>query len=67
MLGPGQTRMRVDESSRSRSTANFHRLSLTLIDFELVQILMRVDKSFRYRAVISSQLSCNSCSQLTGA
>jgi hypothetical protein len=31
--------------------------SSTLIDFELVQILMRVDKSFRYRAVISSQLS----------
>ncbi len=36
--------MRVDEScnSRSRLTANSHALSSTLIDFELVQILMRV-------------------------
>jgi hypothetical protein len=39
-------------------------LSSTLIDFELVQILMRV---FAMRAVISSQLSCNSWSHLTGA
>ena len=40
--------MRVDEScnSRSRLTANSHQLSCTLINFELVQILMRVNESF---------------------
>jgi hypothetical protein len=34
-----------------------HKLLSTLINFELVQTLMRVDESLRYRAVISSQLS----------
>ena len=40
--------MRVDESrnSRSRLTANSHQLSCTLINFELVQILMRVNERF---------------------
>jgi hypothetical protein len=32
----------------------------TFVDFELVQILMKVDESFRYRAVISCQLTCSS-------
>jgi hypothetical protein len=37
----------------------------TLINsHQLVQILMKV---FASRAVISTQLSCNSCSRLTGA
>ena len=42
-------RMRVDESrnSRSRLAANSHALSCgTLINFELVQILMRVNERF---------------------
>jgi hypothetical protein len=45
-----------DEScnSRSRLTANSHRLCFTFINFELVQILIRV---FATGAVISSQLS----------
>ena len=45
---PDQTRMRVDEScnSRSRLTANSRQLSCTLINFELVQILVRVNGSF---------------------
>ena len=40
--------MRVDESrnSRSRLTANSHQLSCTLINFELVQILVRVNERF---------------------
>jgi hypothetical protein len=51
--------MRVDESCNTRSclTANSHRLSCPIIDFELVQMLMRVDDRFGYsRAVISTQL-----------
>ena len=41
-------RMRVGESrnSRSRLTANSHQLSCTLINFELVEILMRVNERF---------------------
>ena len=56
----------IKESCNFRScfTANCHRLSCTFINFELVQILMRV---LATRAVISSQLSCSSCSHLTGA
>ena len=53
VLRPDQTRMRVDESrnSRSRLTANSHQLSCplvscTLINFELVQILRRVNERF---------------------
>ena len=40
--------MKVDESrnSRSRLTANSHQLSCTLINFELVQILMTVNERF---------------------
>ena len=40
--------MRVDESrnSRSRLTTNSHQLSCTLINFELVQILVRVNERF---------------------
>ena len=47
-LRPDQTRMRVDESrnSRSRLTANSHQLSCTLINFEPVQVLMRVNERF---------------------
>jgi hypothetical protein len=49
-----------NESSRSRLIANSHRLSSTL-NFELVQIFMRVDASFELvqilTNVISSQLS----------
>jgi hypothetical protein len=43
--------------TRRNIQSTFMQFSSTLIDFELVQILMRVDKTFRYRAVISSQLS----------
>jgi hypothetical protein len=50
----GQTRMRVDKFS----LAFDRQLSLTLINFELVQILMRVDENFRHTsAVITSKLS----------
>jgi hypothetical protein len=38
---------------RVETLSDSHRLSSTLIDLELVQILMRVGRSFRYRAVIS--------------
>jgi hypothetical protein len=58
-LSPCQTKMRVDESCNTRSclSANSHRLSCTIIDLELVQMLMRVDDRFGYsRAVISTQL-----------
>jgi hypothetical protein len=43
--------------TRRNIQSTFMQFSSTLIDCELVQILMRVDKTFRYRAVISSQLS----------
>ena len=60
LMGEGscQTRMIVHESCNSRSclTAKLHQLSSP----ELVQILMRVNKSFA-----ACQLSCNSCSHLT--
>ena len=39
----------------------------TLINIELVQILMRVDESFGLHDNISNQLSCNSCSCMPGA
>ena len=47
-IRPDQTKMRVNESrnSRSRLTANSHQLSCTLINFELVQILRRVNERF---------------------
>ena len=55
---PGQTRMRVGTLARSS----------TLIDFQLVEIFMRVDESSRTcMVIISSEFSCNSCSCLTGA
>ena len=41
------------ELMRVETLSDSHRLSSTLIDLELVQILMRVGRSFRYRAVIS--------------
>jgi hypothetical protein len=62
-IHPLPPRIRVDESCNSRScfTANSHRLSCTFINFQLVQILMRV---FATRVVIPCQLSCNFWSRL---
>jgi hypothetical protein len=55
----GQTRMRVDKFSLAFDL----QLSLTLVNFELVQILMRVDENFRHTSAVitsnSHQLSCN--------
>ncbi len=60
-LTPSQTKMRVDESWRGLqlSLAFDRQLSSTLIDFELVQILMRVDESlcvFDQSTLINSHL-----------
>jgi hypothetical protein len=38
----------IDSHALSSTLIDSHALSSTLIDFELVQILVRVDKSFRY-------------------
>jgi hypothetical protein len=49
--------MRVDEICYSISVAFDRQISSTLINFELVQILMRVDERFRYaRGNIQSTL-----------
>jgi hypothetical protein len=56
-LGQSSTRVATLARVGSPILIDSRALSSTLIDFELVQILMRVDKSFCYRAVTSNQLS----------
>ena len=54
-VGPGQSRMSVDESCNSRSC---------LVDRQLPCTTLK--RVFATRTIISSQLSCNSCSRLNG-
>lgn len=58
----------VDKRERKRMKANSHVSKTTLINFELVQILITVNESFRSFHLLPagtySQLSFNSCSRL---